>query len=145
MPSLLTSADPARLAAVDAQCFADAWDASAYAGLCAGGRAEGWLLLDDGGEAAGLLCFQRVADEAELLRIAVLPARRRGGLARWLLARWLAALEAGGVRRAVLEVRAGNTAARSLYAAAGWREVGRRAGYYRAPAEDGVLYAWEAP
>ena len=82
------------------------------------------------------------AGEAELLRIAVDPGRRGQGLGRRLLEGCMAALAAEGMVELHLEVRAGNAAARALYAACGWREVGRRARYY-GDGEDAVLYGWQ--
>ena len=79
----------------------------------------------------GGFCLGRVAaDEAELLILAVDPARRRAGIGRALLADFAAAARAAGAREAFLEVGADNAAARALYAAAGWTEAGRRRGYY---------------
>jgi ribosomal-protein-alanine acetyltransferase len=141
MPTLHTDPDSARLAALDALCFAEAWDAAAYERLRANPAVQAWLLEEAPGEAVGLLAFQRVGAEAEVYRIGVRPAARGRGLGRWLLARLL---EAGGPRRVHLEVREGNAAARRLYLRAGFAEVGRRPGYYRQPREDAVLYAWQA-
>ena len=45
----------------------------------------------------------------------------------------------------LLEVRESNAAARALYTKHGLREVGRRRGYYRDPAEEAVLYALLRP
>ncbi len=144
MPTLQTDPAAARLAALDAQCFAQAWDAAAYARLRANPAVVTWLVEEPPGEAQGLLVFQRVGDEAEVYRIAVRPAARGRGLGRWLLGRLLAQAGPGGLRRAHLEVRESNEAARRLYARAGFAEVGRRPGYYRDPREDAVLYAWPA-
>ena len=80
------------------------------------------------------------AMEAELLRVAVAPSKRGQGLARALLGGCETELAAAGIRELHLEVRVSNTAARALYAGAGWRESGWRKGYYR-DGEDAVLYA----
>lgn len=77
--------------------------------------------------------------EADLLRIAVAPAARRTGLGRALLAASEAHLRAEGIQTLHLEVRVSNAGARGLYEGEGWREVGRRPGYY-ADGEDAVLY-----
>jgi ribosomal-protein-alanine N-acetyltransferase len=143
MPSVQTDPDPAELAAVDAACFPDAWDAGEYAVLLNNAVVCGWLLRDAAGAAVGLLCFQHAWDEVELYRIAVLPARRGHGLGAWLLARLLDWARAEGMARVHLDVRAGNGPARRLYERAGFREVGRRRAYYLDPVEDAVLYAWE--
>ena len=79
----------------------------------------------------GAMVMARVsADEAEILTLAVLPDQRRQGLARTLLqaaARDAAAL---GAATLFLEVATRNAAARALYAASGFEQVGRRRGYY---------------
>ena len=41
----------------------------------------------------------------------------------------------------LLEVRESNLAARGLYERQGFREVGRRRGYYADPVEDAILYS----
>jgi ribosomal-protein-alanine N-acetyltransferase len=69
----------------------------------------------------------------------VAPEARRRGLARRLLRQVLETAVHQGARAAHLEVRAGNEAARALYRSMGFREVGRRGGYYSAPTEDAVL------
>ena len=50
--------------------------------------------------------------------------------------------ESGAVR-AVLEVRASNVAARSLYERVGFRQVALRRRYYTDPVEDAVLLGME--
>ncbi len=84
----------------------------------------------------GLAIWWTVAGEVQLLELAVHPgARRRGaGVA---LAGVVAALPPPG-GCALLEVAAGNAAARATYAAAGYREVGVRRAYYK-DGSDAVL------
>ncbi len=77
-------------------------------------------------------------DEAELLRIVVLPEARRTGLARALIAAGTSWLEARGARRLFLEVSARNHAAEALYRGQGFVTCGRRRGYY-GPDEDALL------
>ncbi len=85
------------------------------------------------GDSVGFALGRAVADEAELLTIAVDPgARRKGHGCRWLRA-FAAEAEKRGAVQAFLEVDETNTAARALYAKEGWRAVGRRKGYYRPP------------
>jgi len=72
-----------------------------------------------------------VADEAELLTLAVAPEAQRAGLGTALLAEFETAATVRGARHAFLEVAEDNTAARALYDACGWRPTGRRPGYYR--------------
>lgn len=79
-----------------------------------------------------------MAGEAELLRIAVHPRHRRHGLGRALLGAFEAAARSQGARRAFLEVRRDNAAARGLYEARGWRTATLRRRYY-ADGVDAVL------
>lgn len=88
---------------------------------------------------AGYAVAHHAADEGEILNLAVAPAHHRRGIGRALVEEVLARLAARGVRAVFLEVRASNTAARALYAGVGFREVGRRARYYRRPVEDAIV------
>lgn len=89
-------------------------------------------------QAVGFLLARTIADEMEVLNLAVIPDCRRRGLARRLLDEALA--RAPGVKQCWLEVRASNHAARETYRAAGFEEVCRRLGYYPNPVEDAVVY-----
>lgn len=91
------------------------------------------------GQTAGLAVFQLAAGEASLNALTVDPAARRQGAGRALLTGALAALRAEGAQSCFLEVRAGNAAARALYESVGFAAAGVRRGFYRTPAEDGVV------
>ena len=79
-----------------------------------------------------------VADEAELLMLATDPARQRRGLGRRALAAYEAEAARRGARLSLLEVAEDNTPALRLYEAAGYRESGRRPGYYARPGATGA-------
>jgi ribosomal-protein-alanine N-acetyltransferase len=79
---------------------------------------------------AGFILSRLAAGEAEILSVAVAPARRGKGLARRLLDLHLRRLAGLSVRAVFLEVDEDNEPARRLYRRAGFREVGRRPGYY---------------
>lgn len=76
-----------------------------------------------------------VADEAELLTIAVEPARRGQGLGRALLEAVIVHAAALGAAQLHLEVAVDNAAALALYERAGFARAGRRRGYYARPGE----------
>ncbi len=132
---------PAALARLHADVFVRPrpWSAAEFAALLA--LPSTVLATAPGGFALGRVA----AGEAELLTLAVAAHARRQGLGRRLLAACEAAAAARGARRLVLEVAADNLAARALYAAAGYGEVGRRRGYYAAlpglAAADAILLA----
>lgn len=71
-----------------------------------------------------------IADEAEILSIATDPTERRQGLARATLEAGETAARKAGAQRIFLEVAEENSAARALYERAGYRQIGRRPGYY---------------
>jgi len=96
------------------------------------------------GDIVGYVVAFEAADEGEILNLAVAPAGRRNGLGRALVQAILEALTARGVRQTYLEVRESNAPARALYAAHGFKEVGRRKQYYRRPVEDAIVLRLDA-
>ncbi len=93
-------------------------------------------------EAEGLAAYAMtrvLGEEVELLEIAVAPARRRQGLGRRLLD---AVMRLGP--RVFLEVRVSNVAARAMYEAAGFTEIGHRRSYYP-DGEDALCLAATRP
>ncbi len=137
---------------------ANARDAAAFAALHAVSFRHGWsdgeferLLLErnvvahraSAGRALhGFILSRLAAGEAEILSVAVAAARRGRGLARALLTLHMRRLAGLGAQAVFLEVDEGNEPARRLYQRAGFREVGRRPGYYRqgsAPAASALV------
>lgn len=84
-------------------------------------------------EPEGFLIGRVVADEAELLTIAVDPAAQGRGVGGRLMQQFLRALQDRQAERVFLEVAEGNLAARALYERAGFGVTGLRRGYYHGP------------
>ena len=82
---------------------------------------------------AGFVMSRIAAGEAEILSIAICAPKKGRGLAGRLLRHHLGRLAGVAVRTVFLEVDEDNAPAVRLYRRAGFREVGRRAGYYPAP------------
>jgi len=80
-----------------------------------------------------------IAESAEVLTVGVIPAARRGGIARLLLDGLLAEARRRGAVEAFLEVRVDNTAAQALYVNEGFVQVGLRPGYYDGGRVDAVV------
>ena len=80
---------------------------------------------------AGMVVWRVVADEAEILSIAVLPPWRQHGLGSQLLDAAIAAIKQVGITFLFLEVAVNNHAGQALYAKHGFIQVGRRKGYYQ--------------
>lgn len=83
-----------------------------------------------GQTAAGFALCRTIADEAELLLIAVTPEMQGKGVGTQLLKDMINRVVCRGVRRLHLEVRDGNPAF-ELYQRLGFNTVGRRQAYYR--------------
>lgn len=133
------TADLDAVVAIERASFADPWSRASFAEALAGGRVRFDVAAADDGTVAGYAIAWFVADEGEVANLAVVPAQRRAGIAAALLEGVLAAARAEGVRTMHLEVRESNAAAKALYARFGFREAGRRRGYYRQPVEDALV------
>jgi ribosomal-protein-alanine N-acetyltransferase len=80
-----------------------------------------------------------VLDELHINNLAVAPAHRRHGVATALLTYVLQQGAKLGARRATLEVRRSNEAARQLYERLGFTTTGVRRAYYSNPVEDALV------
>jgi ribosomal-protein-alanine N-acetyltransferase len=109
--------------------FGEGWTRSQCAGIM---PLSGVLLMlaeDDRGEVCGFSLLRTVADEAELLLLAVSPKARRRGVGGSLLDHFIEHGRRTGARRLHLEVRDGNPAV-AMYQASGFMAEGRRRKYY---------------
>lgn len=124
-----SSRDAASLAALHAAAFTRGWSEHEFEQLLT----DRSVTIDRAVGARrniGFIVSRSAADEAEILSVAVARAWQGRGLARRLLDLHLRRLVGLGARAVFLEVEESNTPARRLYARAGFREVGRRPGYY---------------
>jgi len=130
-PALSTASprDAAALAALHAASFNRGWSEPEFEQLLTDRNVIADRATSGRGNVAFILS-RRAADEAEILSVAVARAWQGRGLARRLLDLHLRRLAGLGLRAVFLEVDADNKPARRLYARAGFREVGRRPGYY---------------
>jgi ribosomal-protein-alanine N-acetyltransferase len=128
--------------AIEQGVFADPWSTQDFRD-CLSSDAL-FLVAETADGVAGYVVALDAADEGEILNLAVAPAGRRHGLGRALVEAILAALNNRGAQHVYLEVRESNAPARALYAAHGFREVGRRKQYYRRPVEDAIVLRRDA-
>jgi|KBSSwiStaDraftv2_1062776.scaffolds.fasta_scaffold44189_5 ribosomal-protein-alanine N-acetyltransferase len=106
------------------------WSARELQQLLASSGAHGFFAASDT-RICGFVLWRVVADEAELLTIAVTPDLRRRGIASLLLQKAVTSAAEGGGNSLFLEVAEDNVAALRLYAQAGFAPIGRRSRYYR--------------
>ena len=118
--------------------YGEAWTRSQCAGILPMAGVSLMVARDPRtGEALGFSLSRGVADEAELLLLAVLPGRHRQGIGTRLLDDFMESAQTHGAARIHLEVRDGNPAV-AMYRAAGFAPAGRRRHYYQAA--DGRRY-----
>ncbi|MBD3815676.1 MAG: ribosomal protein S18-alanine N-acetyltransferase [Halothiobacillus sp.] len=89
----------------------------------------------DGSTLLGFSVVMPILNEWHLLNLCVDPKRQRRGIGRLLLEYMIEQAKKAEVDSLWLEVREGNAAARQLYSAHGFKQVGLRKAYY--PAKDG--------
>jgi ribosomal-protein-alanine N-acetyltransferase len=112
--------------------FGEAWTRSQCAGILPMAGVSLMVAREgEGGAAVGFSLSRTVAEEAELLLLAVVPRHHRQGNGRILLDDFMQRARDVGVTRVHLEVRDGNPAV-EMYLHAGFKPVGRRSKYYHA-------------
>ena len=116
------------------------WSGEQYEGLFSGsGPHRLALVLEEDSKVQAFIVARAIGKEWEIENIAVAGPARRRGLGTRLLGEFLDLARAEGAEAVLLEVRASNQAARSLYEKWAFLEAGQRKAYYRNPVEDAVV------
>lgn len=148
---VLEAASSRAMSAVHRAAFATGWSEEALVELMAAPHtlALGTVGGTAGGrssELTGFILLSVVAEEAEILTLAVAPGFRRRGLANRLLEQAIVTARAGGAAALFLEVSENNGPALGLYQGTGFVETGRRPGYYQSDGgADAVIMKLEFP
>jgi ribosomal-protein-alanine N-acetyltransferase len=129
------TADIDAIVEIEAVSFSDPWSPRMFRAHLG----ELFLVAEEDATPVGYLVGMVVGPEAEILNVAVAPERRGQGIGRALVTAALGELGTRDVRTVYLEVRISNAAAQRLYAGNGFREMGRRRGYYDHPREDAMV------
>jgi len=129
---------------IDQQSFSLPWPEHAYQyELTENPNALLWVaeaILTSGKKLiVGMILVWMILDEAHIATLAVLSDYRRHGIAKQLLTVALYVSKSKGGTQALLEVRASNQPALSLYRNFGFEMVGRRPHYYKDNNEDAIL------
>lgn len=112
-------------------CFGEAWTRSQCAGILPMAGVTLTIADSDDGP-SGFSLVRAVADEAELLLLAVASECQRRGIGQALLDNFINEAKIRGAGKLHLEVRDGNSAM-SLYLGSGFAPAGRRRNYYHGP------------
>jgi len=100
------------------------------------------LAMDHSSDApVGYALFRQVLDEAELLSVGVLEARRSQGIGREVIKAGARLVETSGARQIFLEVAEDNLTARHFYRMLGFAESGKRNDYYKYDHNSGSISA----
>ncbi len=128
------------VAAIERDSFGDPWPERSFEELLRS-RAAIFLIatMADTKAIAGYVIALTVADQAEILNLAVARSARGQGLGGELLDAGISAVAARGAREIFLEVRESNKAALGLYGSRGFAALARRSRYYRNPVEDALV------
>jgi N6-L-threonylcarbamoyladenine synthase len=102
-----------------------------------------WLGFSADGALVGYTGLAIAGDTADLLRLGVDPAYRRGGVGRRLLEAAQEQLRRRGVNRVLLEVRTDNEAAIALYRDCGFTHLATREKYFLLAGVSGDAYVME--
>lgn len=138
-------ADAAALAALESAGSLHPWSADQIRSELVRSAPDAVLVLEGRDGIVAYCAYRLVLDEMHVMNLAVSPGARRRGLGRLLLETVLSRAGRTGARRALLEVRAGNDAARALYSGLGFALLGRRKHYYSDPPEDALVLVRAAP
>jgi len=131
--------------ALECSVFPHPWSRGNFTDSLASGY-DAWTVRDADGVLAGYYLLMYALDEAHLLDVAVCAGRQRQGLGRHLLDCVGARAREQGMLSVLLEVRPSNERALAVYRRYGYREIGRRKGYYPAHAgqrEDAIVMRFE--
>lgn len=117
----------------------DAWSPASFWAELAQRPRRDYVVAEQDGALVGYAGLDLAGATADVMTIAVDPARRGSGLGRVLLEELLCRARHAGADQVLLEVRADNAAALGLYAEHGFTEVHRRRGYYQPGGVDALV------
>ena len=127
-----------QIAEIEKICFSDPWSLRSISSELHNPLSL-WIIAEDNGQVAGYVGSQSVLGEADMMNLAVVPEFRRQGVGCKLVQKLVEELKLRGTHILLLEVRASNEPAISLYEELGFVQVGRRPNYYVHPKEDALI------
>ncbi len=122
---------------VEAESFSHPWTEAMFREEL-GGKFSVYRVAEEAGRAVAYMGMWILADEGHITNVAVGRRFRRHGIAKALIADFVALAKERKLAFMTLEVRVSNSAAIALYQGFGFEEVGRRKNYYENQ-EDAIL------
>lgn len=132
--------------AIERASFGDPWTPASFAQMFEQPRVLATVALRDD-DLIGYCIAWQIADEAEVVNVAVRADQRGLGVGGALLDDLIGRVGQAGGATIYLEVRESNSAAQALYRSRGFETAGRRVAYYQHPEEDALVYRreWAGP
>lgn len=127
---------------IEMASFPDPWSRRSFLSELDNPHAECFVALAEK-DLRGYACVRDVMGEGHIMKLAVHPAFRRGGIGRELALKAVDALRGRGCGLAQLEARMSNTPAIMLYESLGFRKAGTRKSYYPPSNEDALVMELE--
>lgn len=140
---LATESDIPAVLAIEKELYTDPWTEISFLS-CLTDNTDFFIIEETDGITEAVICGFAVLDrslgiEAELHNIAIATSHQGKGLAKMLMDAIIESTITNGADKIMLEVRASNTPAISLYTKYGFEKVGLRPAYYRHPTETAIL------
>ncbi len=142
----MTWRDIPALVALETRLFPDdAWPAATWWAELAGRPRREYVVVEEDGRILGYAGLDHGGDAADVMTVGVAPEAQGHGLGTRLVEHLLARAEADGAAHVLLEVRADNRTAQSLYTAAGFETINVRRRYYQPGGVDALVMRWSTP
>lgn len=125
---------------MDFLCFTSPWNEKDYRDMQNQPSFNNWLLKNPGDCALGMLAFQSIPPELEILRLGVHPNWRKQGLAGFLMTHLEIHAKSEKIAAIWLEVHEDNKSAISADSKLNYKEIGRRNNYFWNPSGDALLF-----
>jgi ribosomal-protein-alanine N-acetyltransferase len=138
----MAAADLPDVLAIELTSYTMPWTEATFRGLLRRRDADCLVATHDE-RPVGYAIAWSILDQCELGNVAVGTDWRGLGIGRTLVLGVMEKARERRVREVFLEVRPTNSVAQRLYAALGFRLVGRRRNYYQQPAEDALVMRLE--
>ena len=130
---------PKEMMKMDSLCFSATWSEQDYREMQEQPTFSNWMLQVPTAVQVGMLSFQSVPPELQILRLAVLPDWRKQGLAQFMLEQLEILSNSAHLESIWIEVSSANKAAIALYYKQAYQKIGIRKNYFRNPLGDALL------
>ncbi|ABY91800.1 [SSU ribosomal protein S18P]-alanine acetyltransferase [Thermoanaerobacter thermohydrosulfuricus] len=119
--------------------FSTPWSKEAFISEVTKNSCAKYIVAEVDNKIVGYGGFWVVVDEGHITNIAVHPEYRSKGIGSKIMEGLIDLAKKNGITAMTLEVRESNITAQHLYAKYGFRQLGRRKGYYQDNNEDAII------